>query len=73
MEALATCWFESSSPREKRAFLSVIIPVLYFEGVVLDELAAGLDDVAHEHGKDEIGHNLIFSLHLQPRALFGVA
>src|SRR5690606_39818502 len=40
--------------------------------VVLDELAARLDDVAHQAGEDLVGHVGILDLDLQQGAVLGI-
>ena len=40
------------------------VEVFHVEGVVLDELAAGFDDVAHEDGEHAVGFDHVFLVHL---------
>jgi hypothetical protein len=48
------------------------VEVLYLERVLLDELAPGLDIVAHQRGKQVIGPGDIFELNLEQGPLRGV-
>ena len=48
------------------------VQIGHTQRVVLDELAARLDLVAHEHGENLAGADRILDLHLQQDALGGV-
>src|SRR5690349_301293 len=48
------------------------VEVLHVQGVVLDELAAGRDLVAHEEGEEGVGLGGVADVHLEEPAVVGV-
>ncbi len=62
----------ASHPLPKRTIGNSDIEILHVEGVFFDELAAGLDGVAHKDGEDFVRLHVVFDLHLEQDALLGV-